>query len=273
MKILFTGKGGKSGSWQMRGEQLGAALGADIRPMQGSAGYDVTVVVKRTPPELVSRLQGKWVWDIVDAYPQPHAYQWDRIEAVTWLRRKIAELRPTAIIWPNEKMREDCDTRLPGIVLPHHHRVGIKPNPIRPKVRVVGYEGAAAYLGWWRPMLEEECAKRGWAFVVNPESLADVDIIIRALIAAPLPHVTAVPTPSRSSSRGLQQCLPGCGRILAPYRAATPAAQPPGIRVGGDPIPRCGSTIQDPFCRKGSNSTSSESHLSGEPTGKHPAVL
>ena len=117
------------------------------------------------------------MWDIVDAYPQPHAYQWDRIEAVTWLRRKIAELRPTAIIWPNEKMREDCDTRLPGIVLPHHHRVGIKPNPIRPKVRVVGYEGAAAYLGWWRPMLEEECAKRGWAFVVNPESLADVDII------------------------------------------------------------------------------------------------
>ena len=29
--VLITGKGGKSGSWLMRGEQLGAALGATVQ--------------------------------------------------------------------------------------------------------------------------------------------------------------------------------------------------------------------------------------------------
>lgn len=178
MKILFTGKGGKSGSWQMRGEQIGAAMGADIRPMTGSAGYDVTVVVKRTPPELVSRLQCKWVWDLVDFYPQPHAYDWTRHEAINWVRGRITSLKPTAIIWPNQKMREDCDTGLPGLVLPHHHRIGIGSNPIRKEVKTVGYEGAPAYLGQWRPILEQECAKRGWRFVVNPPSLAELDIVV-----------------------------------------------------------------------------------------------
>jgi hypothetical protein len=177
MKILFTGKGGKSGSWAMRGEQLGAAMGAEVRPMH-AGNYDVTVVVKRTPPELMSRIQGRWVWDLVDFYPQPHAYDWGRAEAVNWVRAKINALKPTAIIWPNQRMREDCDTGLPGLVLPHHHRIGIGSNPIRGQVSRVGYEGAPAYLGHWRPILEAECAKRGWLFVVNPSSLADLDIVV-----------------------------------------------------------------------------------------------
>lgn len=176
MRILVTGKGSKSGSWAMRGVQLGAAMKADVRPMH-TGDYDVTVVVKRTDPAFTSRIRGKWVWDIVDAYPQPHAYRWTKAEAVNWLQRKIAELRPTAVIWPNRKMREDCDTGLPGLVLPHHHRIGIQSNPIRETVKVVGYEGEPSYLGRLRTMLEDECTRRGWSFLVNPPSLADVDIV------------------------------------------------------------------------------------------------
>jgi hypothetical protein len=67
---------------------------------------------------------------------------------------------------------------LPGLVLPHHHRIGIGSTPIRGQVSRVGYEGAPAYLGHWRPILEAECAKRGWLFVVNPSSLADLDIVV-----------------------------------------------------------------------------------------------
>jgi hypothetical protein len=179
MKILVTGKGGKSGSWQMRGEQLGAALGADIKPMTGPTDHDVTVVVKRTPPEVIAKLNGrKWAWDIVDAFPQPVAYRWDKADAVAWVRSKIKALSATAIIWPNQRMRDDCDTGLPGLVLPHHHRIGIKANPIREKVSKVGYEGSPAYLGKWTDMVNEECKKRGCEFVVNPSSLSDLDIVV-----------------------------------------------------------------------------------------------
>lgn len=162
----------------MRGEQLGAAVGGDVRPMCGSSGYDFTVVVKRTPPELMASIRGRWAWDIIDAYPQPNAYGWSRQEAIDWVRNKTIALKPTAIIWPNERMRQDCDAGIPGIVIPHHHRIGIRSNPIRKQVKTVGYEGAAAYLGKWRKILEDECAKRGWCFVVNPSSLAELDIAV-----------------------------------------------------------------------------------------------
>lgn len=178
MKILFTGKGGKAGSWAMRGEQLGAACGADVRPMTSSTGYDVTVAVKKIPPELMARISGKWVWDIVDAYPQPQSYAWGRTEAINWVQNKIKQLRPTAVIWPNQRMRDDCDTGIPGLLLPHHHRLRIPINPIRPKVQTVGYEGAESYLGSYRAILEQECARRGWKFVVNPPALADLDIVV-----------------------------------------------------------------------------------------------
>lgn len=180
MRILVTGKGGKSGSWKMRGEQLGAAMGADVQPMATDASrYDVTVVVKRTPGVVLAAVRGRrWVWDVVDAYPQPLAYGWERDEAIRWVRAKIAAMKPTGIIWPTAKMREDCDTGLPGIVLPHHHRPGIASNPIRKDVKRVGYEGEPAYLGRWAKAAAAECKARGWEFVVNPERLADVDIVV-----------------------------------------------------------------------------------------------
>lgn len=178
MKLLVTGKGGKSGSWAMRGEQLGAALGATVQA-NATIPADLTIVVKRTPTAVMAGLRGKrWVWDIVDAYPQPEAYGWDSSEAVAWVRRRIKELKPTAIIWPTARMRQDCDTGLPGIVLPHHYRPRIGVNPIRDRVQVVGYEGAPAYLGQWHRLLEEECARRGWRFVLNPASLAELDIVV-----------------------------------------------------------------------------------------------
>lgn len=180
MRILVTGKGGKAGSWKMRGEQLGAALGATVQPGAiPAAGFDVAIVVKRTPEPLIASLaRRRWVWDIVDAYPQPESYGWERSEAIAWVRQRIRALKPTAILWPTQRMREDCDTGLPGLVLPHHHRIGISPNPIRDEVRRVGYEGAVAYLGRWESVLRKECARRGWEFVINPGPLADTDVVV-----------------------------------------------------------------------------------------------
>lgn len=179
MEILFTGKGGNSGSWEIRGNQLGR-MGTVAPNCQNPRGFDVAVVVKRTPDTVIQTLRASgipWVWDIVDAYPQPHANLWTKREGIEWVRKQVANLRPAGIIWPNRKMMEDCEIDLPQNVLYHHHRPNLKLNPIRDTVRTVGYEGGN-YLGTWRPIIEAECRKRGWDFVVNPGELANLDIVV-----------------------------------------------------------------------------------------------
>lgn len=183
MRLLVTGKG-SAGSWTVRGEQLGAALAAVVKPhaaLEDVQACDLVLVVKRTPEPVLAALRAarrRWVLDVVDFYPQPAANAWTRAEAIRWVRNRIAELAPSAVIWPNQRMADDCEVDLPSMVLYHHHRPGIETNLIREEVRVVGYEGAADYLAEWRPALDAECARRGWRFVVNPRQLADLDIVV-----------------------------------------------------------------------------------------------
>lgn len=181
MNLVFTGKG-SSGSWQIRGVQLARQLGAHCNSgrLDGSPA-DCIVLVKRVSSELLAqirRMDVPWAWDVVDAYPQPAAYGWAKAEAARWFRAEIERLQPTGVIWPTRRMREDCDTGLPGLVLSHHHRPGIAPNPVRETIKVVAYEGSADYLGRWRARIERECAVRGWEFRVNPGTLADCDIVL-----------------------------------------------------------------------------------------------
>jgi glycosyltransferase involved in cell wall biosynthesis len=54
------------------------------------------------------------------------------------------------------------------------------PITIRERAAVVGYEGAAAYLGPWRGVVEAACRKLGLQFVVNPTDLRSIDIGLAA---------------------------------------------------------------------------------------------
>lgn len=64
----------------------------------------------------------------------------------------------------------------PSIVLPHHARPGLAPSELREKVGAVVYEGAEHYLGRWRGLVEQECKRRGWRFLINPDSITQGDI-------------------------------------------------------------------------------------------------
>lgn len=178
---LVTGRGG-AGSWQVRGEQIGAALGASVIPnatVKQIKAADVALVVKRVPDDLLHglrRADRPWLYDIVDAYPQPLCSDWTKKQAVAWVRAHIRRLQPTAVIWPNARMRDDCE--LPGEVVYHHHRPRIQANPIREHFGVIGYEGRAAYLDGWHKTIERECQARGLTFLLNPARLADVDAIL-----------------------------------------------------------------------------------------------
>jgi hypothetical protein len=181
VKVLFTGTG-TSGSWQIRGMQMAAALGARAIPRATSAQCreaDVIVAVKRVPADLLAEIRSSgrpWLWDVVDAYPQPACGTWNKEEALQWLRQRVAELGPTEVIWPNRRMQQDAG--IPGLVLYHHHRPAIRINPIRARIEAVGYEGSPAYIAGWRAEIEAECARIGARFVVNPTQLADVDVVL-----------------------------------------------------------------------------------------------
>jgi len=183
MKVAVTGRGG-AGSWQMRGEQLGGAIGAHVQPkMRDFAGFDVVVVVKRTPADLIARLKASkvpWVYDPIDCYPQPACAEWDRDRAILWVRETLVHLKPHGVIWPTERMRDDCDPfhRIKSVVIPHHCRPRAAINPIRERIARVGYEGATRYLACWENALRRECENRNIEFVCNPAELADVDVVV-----------------------------------------------------------------------------------------------
>jgi len=181
MHVLMTGRG-TSGSWQIRGAQLGSAIGAEVIPTAIDVErFDVAVLVKRTAGDLIQRLHAAGVpivWDIVDAWPQPAGNAWSRTRSIEWLIEMFAAIRPSGIVAATQSMARDCERfGVPVLALPHHSRPGLRLNPIRP-ARIVGYEGGEHYLGRWRPIVEAECERRGWEFVINPSELADVDIVI-----------------------------------------------------------------------------------------------
>lgn len=181
-EILFTGRG-SSGSWQIRGVQMGSALRGNVCPAPDKIPpCDLAVLVKRPSPGLVDRLHAAKVpiaWDIVDSWPQPHGNEWDRAACLAWLRQSVDAIRPTALVAATEQMARDCEEfDLPLIALRHHARPKQEVNPVRERVRRVGYEGGPAYLGPWRDSMERACKARGWEFVVNPPKLADLDIVV-----------------------------------------------------------------------------------------------
>lgn len=178
-KILITGNG-TAGSWKCRGEQLGRAAGGSIKPLataQDCKDADLIVVVKRIHPDNFRNIisSGKpWVWDLVDLYPQPTCSKWSKDEAIQWIRRTISQAKPDGIIWPNAKMKVDCD--FAGEVIYHHSRKS-KKNFIRQHVKYVGYEGCHRYLGKWRQWVIDECNARGWEFREDLP-IADLDVVV-----------------------------------------------------------------------------------------------
>lgn len=182
VRLLFTGRG-TSGSWQIRGSQLAAALGADAAPNALEVrAYDLAVVVKRAPADLLQRIHAAGVpliWDVVDAWPQPVGNTWDRAACMSWLRQRVAEIRPAGIVAATQAMARDCaEFGVPVLALPHHARPGLERAPIRPVAEVVAYEGGPQHLGSWRPWLEDQCTQRGMRFVVNPAGLIEADIVV-----------------------------------------------------------------------------------------------
>jgi len=178
MKVLIVGNG--KGSWQMRGVQLGAAIGARVTsyPTRDDWSWaDVAVLVKRaahTFAPLAHAADVPVVWDAVDFWRQPADHTLGRVGALELLERHLDIIHPAVTIGATRAMAEACG----GVYLPHHSWQGLTPRPARARVETVAYEGNPLYLELWTERITKACAARGWSFVLNPPDLRAADLVV-----------------------------------------------------------------------------------------------
>jgi len=178
VNVLIVGNG--RGSWEMRGRQLGAQLGATVTsaPIADDwAEADVVVLVKRAAWAYAAHAHARGipiVWDALDFWRQPAENGLTAVAARQILAAAIAQIRPALVIGATKAMAEAAG----GEYLPHHGWAGLEPTEARIAVTRVGYDGSQQYLDHWRAALECACRDRGWTFCVNPPDLSTMDILV-----------------------------------------------------------------------------------------------
>jgi len=182
VNILFTGRG-TSGSWKIRGEQLGSAFGARVlREAKEFRGFDAAVVIKRPDLAQVLALRREGVpviWDVVDAWPQPHGNDWDRTTCMAWAAGQMDLWKPVGIVAATRQMELDFHRfGIPTLWLPHHPMAGMPLNPIRPSIVKIGYQGGSNYLGHWDDRLRRYCSRKGIQWINQAVDLADLDVVV-----------------------------------------------------------------------------------------------
>lgn len=171
--MIVTGKG-SAGSWQIRGVQLGTAMGFDVRPqLQDARGKDIYLVKKSNGCSLVGHK--KLIWDVVDFWPQPEGNLWTPNRLIDNIHKEAKTLKATHLIAATRRMADDLGT---PYWLYHHGREYAYPHVAPEHVKVIGYEGSVKFLGRWESIIQEECKARGWRFVINPASITECQIVL-----------------------------------------------------------------------------------------------
>lgn len=178
MNVLVVGGGG--GSWTVRGQQLGQAIGARVvgAPSSGDLTWaDLVILVKRAAFDWatrVRRMKKPIVWDALDFWEQPDENSVGEAGAKALLTQSVMSIRPVLVIGATESMAMTCG----GVYLPHHCWPNLLPTPAREHVTTVGYQGKRKYLGrWYKPLLAA-CVDRGWRFALNPIDLRTCDLLV-----------------------------------------------------------------------------------------------
>jgi hypothetical protein len=160
--------GGEKGSWEVRGHQLGAAVGArrTVQPTGLDWDWaDVVVFVKRA---------AFFYAEMAKRRDQPHANHRPSADLLPDVKRCQTILGNVTLIGATQAMAEDIG----GVYLPHHSRPILSARPANARAHVVAYEGRVKYLGAWGPALKSACARLGLQFEINPTSLSDADIVV-----------------------------------------------------------------------------------------------
>jgi hypothetical protein len=178
MNVLMVGAG--LDSWQIRGVELGAALGARVTAHPRESDWrwaDVAVLVKRAGLRhcmFAHRYDVPIVWDTVDFWQQPAQNSYTAEPAIRLLQSQIDIIKPALTIGATQAEADACG----GVYLPHHARPNIRQAPIRDVITTVAYDGNPIYLGRWADHVRKACDARGWRFVLKPTDLSTADVIV-----------------------------------------------------------------------------------------------
>lgn len=187
VSVCFLGDG-VSGSWQMRARQIAAmrphwtAKAAKELTALDVQRHQVFCIVKRFDRAVAERLRAEGkavVYDVVDPWRQPEdGERHPTLDMVIgYFTKVLRDLPVDGVIFPNDTMRHDLGHLVPRpVTIYHHHKPELRPIAVKRRAEVVGYEGVAEYLGPWRDVVESVCMRRGLRFVINPASLAHIDI-------------------------------------------------------------------------------------------------
>jgi len=182
MNILIVGAG--RGSWQMRGVQLGAALGARVTSTPTDADWEWAervVLVKRAALQWAKRAHVRGVpivWDALDFWRQPPDNGLSAGAARALLGQMQDRIAPTLTVGATQAMAAAAANGRRSAYLPHQGHRDLVPTDAREVCQVVGYDGNPVYLDHWAAPLRAACRAVGWTFVVNPPTLAAVDILV-----------------------------------------------------------------------------------------------
>lgn len=169
MNVLIVGNG--SGSWAMRGKQLGTRIGARVTSTPQAEDWrwcDCVVMVKNWGARFAAeaRSAGKTiVWDVVDFWRQPHDNRLDETAAKALFQKAIAAVGADLVIGATEAQARAAG----GVYVPHHTWSGLEPMAPQPECKRVLYQGNPAYLGRWHACLTDACRALGWQFVMDPK--------------------------------------------------------------------------------------------------------
>lgn len=179
MNVLFVGTG-SGGSWEIRGKQIGRALGARVssKPTENDwAWADLVVLVKHAAEQFgeeAARSRARIIWDVLDWWKQPEENALPISDTAFIIETWAHTINADALIGSTAQMAQDIG----GVYIPHHHRIGLSPAPVRWVARVVAYEGTKKYLGSWAKALQKDCTALGLEFVINPKDLGVADIVV-----------------------------------------------------------------------------------------------
>ncbi len=189
VKVFFFGNR-KSGAWKIRGKQIAATrknwgCGAKVIWL-ALKKYDIFVAVKEIDPECVKKIRNSGkilVYDILDSWRQPadSLVVSDIAGATRLFAKKWEEVPANAYIFPNAQMKNDLGALVSrSTVIYHHYYPKLTEKRINKPVRKIGYQGREKFLAGWREPMEKIAHELGVEFVVNPRSLADLDVGIIA---------------------------------------------------------------------------------------------
>ncbi|KKM63554.1 hypothetical protein LCGC14_1510320 [marine sediment metagenome] len=176
MKVLFTARGGSTGTWRMRGVEMASAK-PDWRVIANAnkhdlKGMDAVVLIKRLPPHTLNEIRkwgGPFFYDALDFWRQPidDVYVSSVQDIQKRFKDRLRQCSPHIVLCTNKIMAKDIAS-MGYKTKVHYHHYDPRLVPYENAVpNSILYWGRKQYLGEWYDIMSERCKKLNKTFLCH----------------------------------------------------------------------------------------------------------